>query len=292
MKEILCRLSDYIELSKLKVLVPVSITGFTGYFIYRPHLSWSLLLVTAGILLLAISASVFNQVQEAELDAKMNRTRNRPLPSGRISNRHAVIYSVITLAAGTAAIYLPGNIGAVMIGFVTILIYNAIYTPLKKVTPFALLPGALAGALPPMIGWVAAGGGVFDKPVLFVCFLLFMGQIPHFWLLLVRYAEEYRSAGIPCLTGIFSNIQIGRLTFTWVAASAVAAVFLCLFEIIQQNFVTAILMLASGYLIWRFRGLLRETELQSGTGKYSVLLNSYFLLIMILLISDRILPGR
>lgn len=292
MRVIIRRVKDYIELSKLKVLIPVSITGFTGYFIYRPHLSLSLFLITAGILLTAVSASVLNQVQEADLDAKMDRTRNRPVPSGRIDIEHAVIYSLITLATGLTIIYFMGNLTAALTGFVTMIIYNAIYTPLKRVTPFALLPGALAGALPPMIGWVTAGGSIYDKPVLFVCFLLFMGQIPHFWLLLVRYAEEYRSAGIPGLTGIFSNRQVRRLTFTWIVSSAIAALFLCMFGIIQQNSVILIVILSSGYLIWKFRGLLREPESQSGSVRYSVLLNSYFLLIMVLLISDRILPGK
>ncbi len=292
MRRVIGSLKDYIELSKLKVLIPVSITGFTGYFIYRPHVSSSLFLITAGILLTAVSASVLNQVQEADLDAKMDRTQNRPVPSGRISTEHAVIYSLVTLAAGLTITYLIGNLTAALIGFVTMIIYNAIYTPLKRVTPFALLPGAVAGALPPMIGWVAAGGSIYDKPVLFVCFLLFMGQIPHFWLLLVRYAEEYRSAGIPGLTGIFSNIQVRRLTFTWIVSSVIAALFLCMFEIIQQNSVILVLILSSGYLVWRSRGLLREPESPSGSVRYSVLLNSYFLLIMILLISDRILPGE
>jgi protoheme IX farnesyltransferase len=280
---------DYLELGKLKVMAPVSLTGFTGYFIFSPHLSSGLFLVTAGILLMAISASVLNQIQEADLDARMNRTRNRPIPAGRITRRRAAVYTLSTLACGIFLIYFQGNLKAVVIGLITIGVYNGIYTPLKRITPFAVLPGALTGALPPMMGWVAAGGGVWDKPIVFIGFLMFMGQIPHFWLLVVRYGEEYKSAGLPSLTGIFSSFQIKRLTFTWVLTSVAAALFLCLFKIIQINLITVVLLAASIYLVWRFTDLLKDQEMYGNITKYSVLLNCYFLLIMILLISDRII---
>ena len=78
------KLKDYLELSKLKIMIPVSLTGFTGYFIFNPHLSLNILLVSTGILLMAISASVLNQIQEVELDRKMKRTHDRPIPAGRI----------------------------------------------------------------------------------------------------------------------------------------------------------------------------------------------------------------
>jgi len=280
---------DYLELGKLKVMAPVSLTGFTGYFIFSPHLSSGLFLVTAGILLMAISASVLNQIQEADLDARMNRTRNRPIPAGRITRRQAAVYTLSTLVCGIFLIYFQGNLKAVVIGLITIGVYNGIYTPLKRITPFAVLPGALTGALPPMMGWVAAGGGVWDRPIVFIGFLMFMGQIPHFWLLVVRYGEEYKSAGLPSLTGIFSSFQIKRLTFTWVLTSVAAALFLCLFKIIQINLITVVLLAASIYLVWRFTDLLKDQEMYGNITKYSVLLNCYFLLIMILLISDRII---
>jgi protoheme IX farnesyltransferase len=154
-----------------------------------------------------------------------------------------------------------------------------------------VVAGALTGALPPLIGWVAAGGGILDRPIVFIGFLLFMGQIPHFWLLIVKYGEEYKSAGMPNLTGLFSTFQIKRLTFTWVLTSVIAALFLCLFEIIQISLITIVLVIASGFLIWKFTGLLKDTEIHSNISRYSILLNSYFLLIMILLISDRLITG-
>jgi protoheme IX farnesyltransferase len=156
------------------------------------------------------------------------------------------------------------------------------------ITAFAVVPGAITGALPPLIGWVAAGGGPWEKPIIFIEFLIFIGQIPHFWLLILAYGEEYKAAGIPNLTDIFSRIQINRLTFSWVISSVIAALFLCYFEIIQSPVIIGILVIASLYILWQFFDLLR---MQAGKKpkSYSILLDTYFLLVLLLLISDKII---
>ncbi len=283
------KLGYYLELSKLKIMVPVSLTGFTGYFIFDPHFSFKILLVSFGILLMAVSASVLNQIQEVGLDSKMNRTCNRPLPSQRISLQHAIIFFLGNLLTGTAIIYSAGNLKAALIGLITILWYNGIYTYSKRITAFAVVPGAVTGALPPLIGWVAAGGGEWDKPIIFLEFLFFTGQIPHFWLLILQYGEEYKKAGIPSLTDILNRTQINRLTFTWVVSSVIAALFLCYFEIIQTKPIVGILLIASSFIIWQFFDLIKITVNKNNYSKHSILLNSYFLLILLLLISDRII---
>lgn len=283
------RLSDYLQLSKLAIMLPVSLTGFTGFFMYNPHLSVSLIVTSFGILLMAVSASTINQVQEAAIDSKMNRTHDRPIPAGRIKLVHAFIFSLCCFLCGSVLIYSGGNIKAVLIGLFTVLWYNGVYTYSKRITAFAVVPGALTGALPPLIGWVAAGGGIWDKPIIFLEFLFFTGQIPHFWLLILKYGEEYKKANIPTLTNIFTSEQINRLTFTWVTTSVIAAVFLCYFEIIKTGIIVGILLIASVFLIWKFSGLLRLSGDEKPHKKYSILLDLYFLLILVLLIADRII---
>jgi protoheme IX farnesyltransferase len=283
------RLKDYLQLSKLSIMLPVSLTGFTGYFIFRPLFTLNLILVTIGILLMAVSASSLNQIQEAGLDSKMKRTLDRPIPSGRISPGSAIIFSAFCLIAGILLIYTGGNILAASVGLFTVLWYNGIYTYTKRITAFAVVPGALTGALPPLIGWVAAGGGAFDKPILFLEFFFFTGQIPHFWLLILKYGEEYSKAGIPNLTNVFNSAQINRLTFTWIVTSVIGAVFLCYFEVIRAGVIIVILLIASVFLIWKFSELIKTGADEKTYKKYSIMLNSYFLLIMILLISDRII---
>ena len=283
------RLTHYLELAKLKIMVPVSFTGFTGYFIFDPHFSVRIFLITIGILLLAVAASVLNQIQEAATDSLMNRTRNRPVPSRKITVHRAAYFFFFCLVAGTVIIWILGNLNAVLIGLFTIFWYNGVYTYSKRITAFAVVPGAITGALPPLIGWVAAGGGLWDKPIIFIGFLLFTGQIPHFWLLILKYGEEYKKAGIPNLTDLFSHAQIKRITFIWVVTSAIAAVFLCYFEIIKTRLIIGILILASALLIFRFSELLRIHGEKYNYRKYSITLDLYFLLVLVLLISDRII---
>ena len=282
-------LKYYLELSKLKIMIPVSLTGFTGYFIFDPHITLNIFIVSIGILLMAISASVLNQIQEAGLDIKMNRTHKRPIPAKNISKSGAILFFLANLIAGTAFIYSAGGFRAAIIGLITLVWYNGIYTFSKRFSAFAVVPGAITGALPPLIGWVAAGGGIWDKPIIFLEFLFFIGQIPHFWLLILKYGEEYKNAGIPSLTDILSKAQINRLTFTWVVSSVIAALFLCFFEIIKTRLIVGILLVASFYLIWNFSDLLKNQVNADNSRKYSILLDSYFLLVLILLISDRII---
>src|SRR5665647_3242451 len=91
------KLKYYLELSKLKIMIPVSLTGFTGYFIFDPHISFKIFFISIGVLLLAVSASVLNQVQEVESDSKMNRTLHRPIPAGKISQQEALFFFFINL---------------------------------------------------------------------------------------------------------------------------------------------------------------------------------------------------
>jgi protoheme IX farnesyltransferase len=281
--------SHYLELAKVKIMVPVSFTGFAGYFIFDPHFSAGIFLITLGIFLLAVAAAVLNQIQEASIDGKMNRTRNRPLPSKKITIRQAAYFFFFCLGAGTVIIWTQGNLSAAMVGFLTIIWYNGVYTYLKKITAFAVIPGAITGALPPLVGWVAAGGGLCDKPIIFIGFLLFTGQIPHFWLLILKYGEEYKKAGIPNLTDLFSHAQIKRLTFTWVLTAAIASIFLCYFEIIKTRMIIVILILASALLILRFSELLRLHGEGYNYRKYFLTLDLYYLLVLFLLVSDRII---
>lgn len=283
------KLKDYLELAKIKIMIPVSLTGFTGYFAFDPHFSSGIFFVSLGIFLIAISASVLNQIQEVELDSKMARTCHRPLPAQKIKLHQATIFFFFNLIAGFTVLYYAGNLKAALIGLITIAWYNGIYTYSKRITAFAVVPGALTGALVPLIGWVAAGGGLLEKPIIFIEFLIFTGQIPHFWLMILRYGDEYKLAGLPSLSAIFNQSQIKRLTFIWVVSSVFAALLLCYFEIIQSPLINVILVVVSIYMIWQFFDLLKIKLNKNNYRRYSVYLDSYFLLILLLLITDRLI---
>jgi protoheme IX farnesyltransferase len=270
-------------------MIPVSLTGFTGFFVFDPRLSANIFYITGAILLLSVAASVLNQLQETQIDIKMNRTMNRPLPLGNITKRHAIIFFLLCLISGTFILFTAGNILAAIIGLITIFWYNIIYTYAKRITAFAVVPGAITGALPPLIGWVAAGGGVWDRPIIFLEFLFFTGQIPHFWLMILKYGEEYKKAGMPSLIEVFSTNQINRLTFIWAVSSVFAAIFLCYFGIIQSGILIIILLTASALTIWKFSDLIRIPVDRNNYTRYSMTLYLYFAVVMVLLISDRVI---
>lgn len=277
--------SHYLLLGKLKIMIPVSLSGFTGYFLYDPVFSSRIFLVTAGILFMAVTASVINQLQEIGTDKKMARTKNRPLPSGRISATAALVFSVVTFLAGALLFIFAGSPAALVLSIVTILWYNGVYTILKRLTPYAVLPGAVTGALPPLIGWVAAGGDPFSINIILIQFLFFAGQLPHFWLLLMKYGDEYRSAGLPSLTAVMSKRSISFLVIAFVTVAALVAISMDLSGIIHNSNLGFFLFFVSALLLIFF---LRFRE-GKDPARYSLLLNAYFLFIMILLISDRII---
>lgn len=283
------KLNFYLQLSKLRIMIPVSLSGLTGYFIFDPHFSVKIFLISLGILLLGIAASVLNQIQEAEIDSKMTRTMNRPLPAGNIKRWNAVVFFCICIISGTVILFTAGNLKASIIGLFTIFWYNIIYTYSKRITAFAVVPGAVTGALPPLIGWVAAGGGEWDSTIIFLEFLFFTGQIPHFWLLILKYGDEYKNAGLPSLIEIFTPVQINRLTFIWTASTILAAIFLCYFGVIINGWIIVLLLLASAYTIWKFSYLLIFQEDNINYNYYSRILYSYFLGVMFLLVFDRMI---
>lgn len=284
-------ITDYLIMCKLKIMLPVSLTGFTGFFLFDPSFSANIFIVTFGILLMAISASVLNQLQEIDIDNKMERTKNRPLPSGRISRKGAFIFFLITLCAGAVFIYSAGNMAAMLTGLFTVIWYNGIYTPLKKKTAFAVIPGALTGAMPPLIGWVAAGGSAADPSIVTVMLLFFTGQIPHFSLLVLKYGEQYRKAGVPVMTTLISPRGIERMIFLLVSATAIISLFFSLAGVISSTFVFFLILLISFMMIILFYPLTGKEHDTVSLNRYSVILNMWFLLIMILIISDKLVSS-
>ena len=117
------------------------------------------------------------------------------------------------MEGGFLVLLLGANLTAALLGMLAVGWYNGIYTPLKRITAFAVVPGAIVGALPPAIGWVAGGQSLGDMRLLALGFFFFMWQIPHFWILTVRCGSDYQAARIPSLTAIFSSAQLARITF-------------------------------------------------------------------------------
>lgn len=275
------------ELGKVRISIPVAFTTFTGYVISRGTIDIGFILPFLGIFLLACGASALNQVQESDIDLRMQRTTLRPIPSGRISKTNAFLVSTLYFIIGSVLLAIGPGWLTLLIGLATFVWYNGIYTPLKKVSAFAVVPGSVVGALPPIAGWVAGGGALSDPKAWIIALFFFIGQIPHFWLLLLRLGEQYASADLPSLTTIFTIQQIKRLTFVWIAATGVAALWLPYYSVTTLAFSAGAIVLLSVILIIRFLPLL-SVKKPFSVGKSFVLINLYYLLIMLILIVDQI----
>ncbi|GLI38291.1 protoheme IX farnesyltransferase [Geobacter hydrogenophilus] len=184
----------------------------------------------AGVTLLAAGGSALNQVMERDLDLLMERTRHRPLPTGELSPRAATAIGGICIVAGLVVLAGAGGIFPPLLGAGALAWYLGIYTPLKRRTPFALLAGAVSGAVPPLVGWAVTGGNLVDFRIVLVAGLLYLWQIPHFWLLQCRHAEDYRRTGLPLFApGVTAGSPVFRV---WIGAFAAGTLLLPLFGII------------------------------------------------------------
>ncbi len=211
-----------LELTKIRITAAVTLTTATGYLLAGRRFDSGIWLPLVAVFVLASGSAALNQWQERGIDARMKRTRGRPIPSGRLDPSWALFLSVGLILLGMFFLTsVDADSSALFIlGVLAVVWYNGVYTYLKRVTAFAVIPGALIGAIPPCIGYASAGGTLFDTAILLVAFFFFIWQIPHFWLLLLMLGDEYQAAGLPTLTEKFAPRQLARITFMWIVAAA------------------------------------------------------------------------
>src|SRR5215212_2002364 len=191
---------DYLELSKSRIVLMVLITTAAGYLFGAHHVD-PLLLVNAliGTALVAAGTNALNQYVERNHDAKMNRTRTRPLPDGRITPRAALVFSASISIIGTLYLGLTVNWLTAILGAFTLTSYIFVYTPLKRVSTICTIIGAIPGAVPPLMGWTAATGSLGVGG--WIAFgILFFWQLPHFMAISWMYREDYGRAGFAMLS--------------------------------------------------------------------------------------------
>jgi len=227
----------------------IAFSALAGCIIYTHSLNWSCAAVFAGVLLLAGAASALNQYQERHLDALMTRTQNRTLPSNQMIPATAIIYFLVLGFAGTVVLYLFTTPITAILGLFNIFWYNAVYTPLKRKTAFVVIIGAVTGAIPPMMGWTAAGGSMLSPEILFIAAFMFFWQIPHFFLLLLRYKEDYSKAGFRSVSAFMSDKQVEFIVFTWILGTSVSTLFFPLYQIVTGTFLISSIVLLNILLI-------------------------------------------
>ncbi len=286
-------IADYMHLTleviKFRITGLVCLTTALGFLLGYEGFSSTLLYVSAGIFFLAAAAAAMNHLQERKTDGRMKRTITRPLPSGMASEGFVIFVIAAFTLAGVLVLLIKTNYAALGIGLFTYFWYNAVYTNLKKKTPLAVIPGSLVGALPPLAGWAAGRADFLEFPILYICLYFFMWQIPHFWLLLMIYDKDYKKAGFPVLTDLFSGSVLKWFTVMWLIICVLFGAGISASGLMHYT-VSEIALLAGAaavlYNVYRFH--------KSETGRKSIfkmfmIINFFTLLIILILTSDKLI---
>lgn len=274
----------YTELSKVRITFAVTLTTFVGYLLKSGTIDGRLWATVGGLFLLACGSAALNQYQEYDTDAKMERTKDRPIPSGKISPKHALAYALSLIFIGSAILFTFSGFLALQLGILTLIWYNGFYTPLKKKSAFAVVPGSLIGALPPMVGYAAAGGSITDPAIIAFAFFMFMWQIPHFWLIIIRHGNDYLKAGFPSITAIYSEKQIKGITLVWVSATAAASILMPMMGVFSALVLKLLLIAMVVVLVYSFSRLFFKKGEGIQIFKYFMGINVYLLAILVLIV--------
>jgi len=250
--------TDYIALTKPRLNMLVVATSAAGYYLgaTSPVNATVFLATVVGTAFVAGGAAALNQVYERDTDALMMRTRMRPLPSGRVSPADARMFGVGLSIAGLALLAAFSTWLASLLALATLLIYLCVYTPLKRLSPAATIVGAVPGALPPLIGWVASHGTIAPGG-LALFLIVFFWQIPHFMAIAWMYRDDYAAAGFPMLPVIDRDgPRAGRQAVGYAAALLPASVVPTIVDLsgTAYGIVAAVLGIALLMLSIRFAG--------------------------------------
>jgi len=194
------KIRAFIELLKVRLSLLVAFSCAFGYALAtRGSVNWEvLIMLTLGGFLLSGASVSINQILEKDLDRVMTRTKNRPLPTERLNVNEAILFIVIIMIISVVILWIYTNPLTVILSLVSMLLYSFVYTPLKRVGPIAVFVGAIPGALPPLLGWVAAIGTITYE-ALIIFGIQFIWQFPHFWAIAWVADDDYKKAGFKLL---------------------------------------------------------------------------------------------
>ena len=218
---------DRCVLIKVPIAFMSAAAALFGYAVQSKALSVPAFVVALSVFCLSGGASALNSYQDRVLDGLMERTRIRPVPAGRILPLEALLASAIMIAAGTAGIALAASSAiSPLAGLFAIILYNGLYTPLKRRTQLALVPGVLCGMMPPLVGWLAAGGSAGEPLIWYVMIFFGTWQVPHFWLIFSSFRKDFRLSLVPNILDIISQNQLDRLILLWSVTYGILLLFM------------------------------------------------------------------
>ena len=278
-----------LELTKFKIALFATLSTSAGFILAKQGVSNEMIPAVLGVFFLACGSCALNQYQEKEKDRLMERTRERPIPTLRLNPDTALKIALVLLFLGAFILFEWTKGIAFGLGVLAILWYNGFYTFLKRKSAFAVIPGALVGAIPPLVGWVSGGGDILNPQILAVAFFFYIWQIPHFWLLILDFGKDYEKAGFPSLTRIFTAAQVRRILFAWIFATAVACLVIPLFGLVTSSGVQVGFLVAGFWLVWKAFMLLKSHHSEFSFRPTFNSINAYVLLVISLLTLDHLL---
>jgi len=254
------KLRDYYSLTKPEVNLLILMTTSAGYYLASrgPFRISGLLNTLTGTLLVASGTATLNQWMERIWDGQMRRTASRPLPSGRLSAREALLFGMLLSVAGGLYLVLTVNGLSALLAISTLLSYLLIYTPLKRKTPLCTLLGAIPGAMPTLIGWAGAGAGI-DRRAWFLFAVLFLWQFPHFLAIALMYRDDYARAGYRMLPRFDLDCRFTRAEILGFTAVLVLVTLLPLGGRVGPVYVTAMCM-AGAFFLYHVLKLTKSTS--------------------------------
>ena len=283
-------LRAYPELTKIRLASLVVATTAVGFVMAgATHTHLALLVPTLlGTTLAAAGAMALNQFLEAARDARMRRTMHRPVPSGVITPRHALVFGLVVVGAGLGVLAAFANVLTAALGLTVVLVYTLVYTPLKPRSPLCTLAGAVCGAIPPMMGWTATGADLGFGAWL-LAGALFLWQIPHFLALAWLYRDDYARGGVRMLPVVdASGRATGRMAVLYSLALLPVGILAALGGITGWRFAAAALALGCGLVALSSLLAMRRTEAVARTLFYATL--AYLPLLLATMVADRLAP--
>jgi heme o synthase len=247
---------DIFSLSKPLVTIGVTFTAFAGYIINANSLDpITLTFLSIGVMLMSAAAATLNHIVEKDFDALMQRTKHRPIASGRLSAAQGLIVALVFFVSGFIVLYINTTVLCVLLGIFNVLWYILVYTPLKRVSVWAVFVGSLTGVIPYFMGVLAAVPSQISHINLFVGIFLMMWQIPHFILLTYRYGNEYHNAGLASIITKFSQSSVIKIYFIWMIVCSLIILLLPALGYINPGFaqwsITLIGILYISFSIYR-----------------------------------------
>ena len=278
-------IKDFFIVTKFVLSFAVSLSALFAYIMAKGDVGVDMFLATFAVLLVAMGVSTLNQVQEYKEDGLMERTKNRPIAAGRMTPRTGYIITAILVVLSMILIYSLLGLTGVNIFMFAFIWYNLMYTPLKKKSALAVVPGAILGAIPPAIGWLVAGNSLMELEFLALALYFFIWQVPHYWLLVMLFHGDYNDAGYPTAMRLFGQASLQRLTFIWLIFTIQAGIFLV--SIFEPYIASIVLSIMVG--LWAFISsleLLKEKFVLSNARSVFWKINVSFLAIIIILSID------